>query len=195
MPGPAAIRRCNRWRFLGTEQREGPQVPFADAPLRRLGTTINDPIDETINERRHMLRSLTILLAMAAGGTGGPHNPCPHQVIDPKPARVESHHLQTCGTNINVNMFGVSMSTPLNTCPLFVILFPNYDSTKPEPNSNTYTMPVRTVTGVRKDYACVQHWLLFIPLGTSCEEQASVPWGMATHYEQRPCGVAVTSDE
>jgi hypothetical protein len=136
---------------------------------------------------------LTLALAAACGGDDPKApEPCPHQVLDPVEIDVRAERPQECRGSFSATFNGITVSTPMNTCPLFVVVLPPHDSTKHQAGSNTYTVPEKTVSGKLIYYECHEYWLmgLFpITVSVNCVRTGETNTGAFTHYVQRPCPV------
>ncbi len=117
---------------------------------------------------------------------------CPDQVVERLEVRVTPLMPQTCGTNVNASFAGIQVRTPVNECPLVVVIRPGYDATVSSPGSGTYTIPVKTVPVTILQFECKGSWLLgILPIEVSshCTQIRSMVAGAVTHYEQLPCDV------
>ena len=115
---------------------------------------------------------------------------CPDQVLERMETRVTPLMPQTCGTNVNASFAGFQVTTPVNECPLVVVIRPGYDATVSSPGSGTYTIPVKTVPVTILQFECKGSWLLgILPIEVSshCTQIKSRVAGAATHYQQLPC--------
>lgn len=115
---------------------------------------------------------------------------CPDQVVERLDVRVTPLMPQTCGTNVNATFAGIQVKTPVNECPLVVVVRPAYDYTVSSPGSGTYTIPVKTLPITILQFECKGSWLLgILPIEVSsrCTETKSWVAGAATHYQQLPC--------
>ncbi len=117
---------------------------------------------------------------------------CPDQVVQRMETRVTPLMPQTCGTNVNASFAGIQVKTPVNECPLVVVIRPGYDATVSSPGSGTYTIPVKTIPVTILQFECKGSWLLgILPIEVSshCTETKSGVAGAVTHYEQLPCDI------
>ncbi len=87
---------------------------------------------------------------------------CPDQVVQRVETRVTPLMPQICGTNLNATFGGIQVTTPVNECPLVVVIRPGYDATVSSPGSGTYTIPVKTVPVTILQFECKGSWLLGI---------------------------------
>ena len=138
-----------------------------------------------------MFRSSFVVLSLTlAGGLIAQGKPCPDQVIKTVDPSFDSQSPQSCGSNVNASIGGVSVSTPVNICPLLVIVRPGHDTTVDRPGSGTFTKPVKELPIQLVHFQCEVSWLLgVIPIVISSECVAA-RWttsGVVTHYQQFAC--------
>lgn len=137
-----------------------------------------------------MLRFILVILTLAGGLLAQEESSCPDQVIQKVDPIITSQFQQTCGSNVSTTVGGVSISTPINICPLIVVIRPGYDTTTERRGSGTYTRPVKTVPILSLTFQCETSWLLgIIPIviSSTCAAQGRATVGTVTHYEQFSC--------
>lgn len=140
-----------------------------------------------------MFRTIVFCIAVCGGlsaGLPGQEDGCPDQVVATVKPVVTAEYLQSCGSNLSTTVGGVSITTPMNICPLLVIIRPGHDTTIERPGSGTYTLPVKTVPIVALNFECEESWLIgLIPIVVSshCVAEAERAVGVVTHYEQASC--------
>ena len=136
-----------------------------------------------------MLR-LIALFSVLTGGLLAQGESCPDQITQTVDPVVTAQFPQTCGANLNTTVGGISISTPVNICPLIVLIRPGYDATAESPGSRTYTQPVETTPILALEYHCEESWLLgLIPIiiSSRCVGGNRNVVGVVTHYAQISC--------
>lgn len=138
-----------------------------------------------------MFRFNVIVLSLTlAGGLIAQQAPCPDQIIKTVEPSLRAESPQSCGSNATGTLGGISISTPVNICPLMVIVRPGHDTTVARRGSGTFTWPVKSVPIQLRTFQCETSWLLgLIPIVISarCVPGESSTAGEVTHYAQRPC--------
>ena len=113
------------------------------------------------------LRSMSAsLLAFSLGAVAIAQ--CPHQVARQVPEEATFFGGQSCG-GVKFMVEGVTLSTPMGSCPLFARYSPPHSVADFNPSSATRVLDA----GPAGDtlvifFKCQTDYLLFIPLGSSC---------------------------
>ncbi len=136
-----------------------------------------------------MFRFSLVVLTLA-GGLIAQGEPCPDQVIKTVDPSFDTQSPQSCGSNVNASIGGVSVSTPVNICPLLVIVRPGHDTTVDRPGSGTFTKPVKELPIQLVHFQCEVSWLLgVIPIviSSACVAARWTTAGTVNHYDQHAC--------
>lgn len=118
----------------------------------------------------HPFVSAMTLAVLTLGAALVGQDNCPRE----RAQRVEARHdvgpIVSCSTGAILNIGGVQIGNQPNTCPLFVVLFPQHDraeaSTLRTRVQNTGNAPVSVAW-----FQCERRWFLFIPVDTVCAHQ------------------------
>jgi hypothetical protein len=72
-----------------------------------------------------------------------------------------------CGSGITIEVGGVTFKSPSTGCPLYVVFTPDHEVPQPA-NADTYTQSYARVEAYLFRLQCLNHYFLFIGIGSSC---------------------------
>lgn len=117
---------------------------------------------------------------------------CPREKTRHVPLDVAYGPSQDCG-GFTYTIGGVQIGAAQKGCPLFIIVTPPHDVAEPSTLETkvqvTGIIPITLVT-----FTCATDWLLFIPIGSSCTLDQSVPVGTVHSLITVPCSQLPPSD-
>ena len=126
--------------------------------------------------------------APLAAQQGAENVRCPDQVIQRVPPELTATNVVVCGTGVQIDIGGVSYTSPPGTCALFITYTPEHTTTRQQVGSNTYTEPAGAVRTYIGRYRCRQITFFFVfPWTSVCEEIAFAAADVIPTYAQYPC--------
>lgn len=120
----------------------------------------------------------------------GPLPDCPDRGVQRVETRLRYGPMQTCGSGISVPAAGVTLHTPTNRCPLFVIIEPLHFEQIAK--AGFFTTQVTPVPMTMVSFVCSTRWLfgfLPIPIGSRCEVSSSKNIGLIPNFVEGRCAV------
>jgi hypothetical protein len=137
--------------------------------------------------RRNMnARSLAALLAAMLAPLPA-QDPCPDNTIKPIPTNVVSLASVPCGAGVKIDVGAAVYEVKEGLCPASIRIEPARDIPSHEPGCGTYAEVANQVDVVEIEFRCVKSYLIFIPLGSSCEVKDRHIVGQLANYHARNC--------
>lgn len=115
---------------------------------------------------------------------------CGHHVVERLPTQISASNLTSCGAGVQINLPGISYTTPPGFCALLIVVTPEHYVPRAQENSNTNVIQSGTVSVRAFRYECVASTFLWlITISSTCVDRGSFEIDRIPNYIQVPCRV------
>ena len=129
------------------------------------------------------LSIITLALALPLAAQNG----CGFERAQNVPASWAAGPLAPCDYGINITIGGVNVQPGGTQCPLFVIITPLHQ--QPEPVAKETEVEFVAFTAEQTAFfTCVPHYIIFIPLSSTCEHTSTQNTGQLPLLRTVGCG-------
>lgn len=117
---------------------------------------------------------------------------CPDMTVERQPLQQTIGPVVGCAS-LSYRWNGLQVGTGVQGCPMFVVIRPEHDAPRSQPDSKTFVRPAGRMAVTQLVFTCTYSYLLFIPISSSCNLSSDRVIGHLINYEVLPCALLAAS--